>query len=322
MSELILFDKGIKPAILLTNVYAELEHLEKLVLKDGKSRTGQINRRKLLVEEMNVRLSKHPHVLSPSGRFHLIFQSQEILDKYLKSENQESLEELNMIINHRLLGDILGFPPKAKDKFDEITDKYDAEKAEINYFGIIFISAIEDIQENIDWMFNNLPVPTDVEKLLKFPNVSVTLYTKMVVSEPYYYSTPTNPKKLALNKLVYTSYNYKVGHAEELRKKKERANQSKNAIIQGTSPSNALSDGMYVIEKVEEKVTRSIHIAENEEKALAMAKLGCTPASRIDIKTELKGFIIHKSGVRKETDNSTKQLQSGLAIDFEEDNNG
>ncbi|MBS7531881.1 hypothetical protein IC619_015515 [Hazenella sp. IB182353] len=96
---------------------------------------------------------------------HLYFQTEE-LKEHFKTSTHDA--DPNSPKFHYKLGLALGFPPKAckfySATFDE--DKSDnPERVSIHFCGISFVSHITDIKDNIQWMWDNIQIPSQyIEK--------------------------------------------------------------------------------------------------------------------------------------------------------------
>ncbi|MDQ0417567.1 hypothetical protein J2Z48_001740 [Croceifilum oryzae] len=87
-------------------------------------------------------------------------QREQFLSKYLNANDSEQ---------HRLLGIELGFPPKAVDFYVKMASQYAANpigtdrwyfanKVGVHYHGYNFASRIDDLEENIKWLWETYQI--------------------------------------------------------------------------------------------------------------------------------------------------------------------
>ncbi|TCP64028.1 hypothetical protein [Baia soyae] len=96
--------------------------------------------------------------------FWMFFRSEEQKENFLS--NCKCVDESS---RHRLLGIELGFPPKAVDFYVKMSSQYDenpietdrwyfANKVGVHYHGYHFASRIDDLEENIKWLWKTYQI--------------------------------------------------------------------------------------------------------------------------------------------------------------------
>lgn len=125
MEELKAFINGIKPAILLLEGDEEVDSL-----------------------------LSYPHVyveISEYGKHILFFRNEASKKEWVKSTIGVDRQEL-----HRLLGLTLGYPPKAVNFFVANLGEHLRDKTvTVRYSGINFGGSIDDLEENIKWIWDS-----------------------------------------------------------------------------------------------------------------------------------------------------------------------
>ena len=91
------------------------------------------------------------------------FQNKEMKNKFKSLRIHEKIFKKE--INHYNIGELLGFPPKAIDLFQNEEYKKDfSNKIGVNYCGISFMSYNDSLIDDLIWLNDNVKVPLD-EKL-------------------------------------------------------------------------------------------------------------------------------------------------------------
>lgn len=118
--------------------------------------------------ELIPELQKYPS-WNECENFWLFFRSEEKKERFLNE-----YRNLNESGRHRLLGLELGFPPKAVDFYVKQHDWYQKDqpkadewffsnKAGLHYHGIRFASHIDDLHDNVRWLWHTYKIDEPIE---------------------------------------------------------------------------------------------------------------------------------------------------------------
>lgn len=176
MSALTLFQEGVTPALLLL----EAEGYMNYCLQDKPNMSeDKLNGHKRMIEFQNNLKSQYPHILVHKDQQILYFQSMETVKEYLPLVQIDPEYPLHLLaeLDDKTIGLAQGFPPEAVDFIINIKQDRLVEKAKINYYGLIFVCKVEDLQHSLDWLQENRPVSSSLKERLFKSKVSATVVT-------------------------------------------------------------------------------------------------------------------------------------------------
>ncbi|RAL22003.1 hypothetical protein [Thermoflavimicrobium daqui] len=95
----------------------------------------------------------------------IFFQTEDQKQEVLKKVEELGITSINDVEAERLLGHILGYPPKAVDSYIDILCEKDHDRKRameqrrcyVRYFGFRFICFVEHILESIKWLWSKYP---------------------------------------------------------------------------------------------------------------------------------------------------------------------
>lgn len=163
--EMRLFKSGVKPAILVKHktkdyYYGQDDTTEQVVREEM---TGYES---LEFKELN---GHYPSMEFPVRNGVMFFHTEESMQEFKEKvyHEMEQLGETVVDCDSKIMGDALGYPPMATEAWDKYfmhdhKNKTLMKKGSINYYGMKFLCLPEDVDDCINWLKENRPVPDEI----------------------------------------------------------------------------------------------------------------------------------------------------------------